>query len=130
LPAVLTTATPKSKKKRHSARVTPAPKGITYIKGILMLYKIDYRQEYLFHDVRKFRFDFAIPAQKIAIEYEGIFNNPDQLTSGKSGHLTLGGYIKDLDKYNLATCLGWRILRYSANNYKSFFTDLEALKII
>ena len=54
----------------------------------------------------------------VAIEYEGIF-------SEKSGHTTLSGYKKDVEKYNLATKLGWKILRYTADNYFDFENDLK-----
>lgn len=78
--------------------------------------------ELKFSPVRKWRFDWAIPELKIAIEYEGIF-------SPKSGHTTLGGYMKNLEKYNAATVLGWRILRYSGNknSYCTLLNDLNAI---
>jgi very-short-patch-repair endonuclease len=96
-----------------------------YIKAILWMFKRDgmipgYVEELQFHDVRKFRFDWAIPSMKIAIEYEGIF-------SKKSGHTTVGGYTKDCDKYNLATLEGWKVLRYTAKNYKQISNDLKYL---
>ncbi|PHQ27863.1 hypothetical protein [Leeuwenhoekiella nanhaiensis] len=80
----------------------------------------DYLRELQFSDDRKFRFDWAIPALKIAIEYEGIF-------SEKSGHTTISGYTKDCIKYNLATLEGWKVLRYTAKNYEMLGTDLKIL---
>ena len=53
----------------------------------------------------------------IAIEYEGIY-------SKKSRHTTQEGYNRDTQKYNLATTNGWRVLRYTADNYKNLETDL------
>lgn len=77
-------------------------------------------KEYQFHPTRKWRFDFALINIKVAIEYEGIFR-------GKSGHTTHGGFIKDTQKYNAAATMGWRVLRYTANNYKEVHSDLKQL---
>ena len=96
-----------------------------YIKAVLWSMKrdgsiTDYVSEHQFHDVRNFRFDWAIPSLMIAIEYEGIF-------SKKSGHTTVTGYTKDCVKYNLATVNGWKVLRYTAKNYKQIGHDLKNL---
>lgn len=80
----------------------------------------DYIEELQFHDVRKFRFDWALPDLKIAIEYEGVF-------SKKSRHTTVSGYTNDCEKYNLAQILGWKVLRYTAKNYKNLEKDLKNL---
>tara|TARA_R110002012_G_scaffold190633_1_gene358215 strand:- start:22279 stop:22692 length:414 start_codon:yes stop_codon:yes gene_type:complete len=79
-----------------------------------------YVQELEFSNTRQFRFDWAIPDLKIAIEYEGIF-------SEKSGHTTVTGYTKDCIKYNLAAIEGWKVLRYTAKNYEMLGTDLKLL---
>ena len=84
-------------------------------------------EELKFDSVRKFKFDFAIviPQEdkqpiEIGIEYEGLM-------SEKSGHTTVAGYTSNCEKYNLATCLGWRMLRYTALNYKELENDLRKL---
>lgn len=93
------------------------------IEFILKHLKIDYEKEFRFSKKRKFRFDFAVPKFKIAIEYEG-------LASAKSRHTTISGYSKDCEKYNLATMEGWRILRYTALNDGDCLRDLiHILKI-
>jgi len=56
---------------------------------------------------RKFRFDCANPTLKIAIEIEGGIWLP------KGGHNTGISMEKDMEKYNLATVEGWKVLRYS-----------------
>lgn len=81
---------------------------------------LKFTSEFEFSPDRKFRFDWALPDLMIAIEYEGIF-------SEKSGHTTLTGYTKDVIKYNLATKKGWRVLRYTADNYLDFEKDLEEI---
>lgn len=80
----------------------------------------DYVTEHQFHHERKFRFDWAIVDRMIAIEYEGVM-------SKKSRHTTIKGYSTDIEKYNLALTNGWRVLRYTANNYKNLEKDLRKL---
>lgn len=63
-------------------------------------------REYRFHPTRKFRFDYAIPSKKIAIEQEGGAWTNGRHTRGK-------GYTSDMEKYNLATSMGWRVLRFT-----------------
>lgn len=77
-------------------------------------------EEIEFHPDRKFRFDWALPSLMIAIEYEGLF-------SKKSGHTTVDGYTKDCEKYNLAQINGWKVLRYTAINYKNLERDLNLI---
>jgi hypothetical protein len=74
--------------------------------------------EYAFAPKRKFRADWALPEHKILIEYEGIM-------SAKSRHSSVMGYSKDCQKYNLAAILGYRVLRYTAINYKDVKKDVE-----
>ena len=60
--------------------------------------------EYAFHPKRKWRFDFAWPDDRVALEVEGGI-----WTGG--GHTRGSGYLKDLDKYNSAAVAGWRVLK-------------------
>lgn len=62
---------------------------------------------------RKFRFDCANPTQKIAIEIEGGI-----WLGSKGGHTNGIGYDRNMEKYNLATIEGWRILRYSPDTLR------------
>lgn len=77
-------------------------------------------KEHRFHPERKWRFDFAVPDHKIGIEYEGI-------NSEKSRHTTLTGYTGDAEKYNAAQALGWRVLRFTAKNYKKVISELRKM---
>ena len=77
-----------------------------------------YVKELKFDEVRRFRFDWAIPELKLAIEYEG-------LNSEKSRHTTKKGYTGDCQKYNLAVINGWKVLRYTAMNYSDFAQDIK-----
>jgi len=92
-----------------------------HIASVLEGSGLKYVTELVFDSERKFRFDWAIEELNVAIEYEGIF-------SEKSGHTTLTGYSKDVVKYNLATKLGWKVLRYTANNYLDIESDLNGIK--
>jgi very-short-patch-repair endonuclease len=65
---------------------------------------VDCVKEYRFHPERKWRFDYAIPQYKIAIEVEG-----GVWTGGR--HTSPKGFMGDMEKYNTATAMGWRVLR-------------------
>lgn len=67
--------------------------------------RIELVAEYKFHPTRKWRFDFANVSEKIAIEIEGGIYSQGRHTRGS-------GFRNDTIKYNQATILGWRVLRY------------------
>lgn len=60
--------------------------------------------EFKFCEARKWRFDFAWPYHKVALEVEGGI-----WTGGR--HIRGSGFVKDMEKYNTAATLGWRVLR-------------------
>lgn len=68
---------------------------------------IPLESEYGFHLTRKWRFDFAIPDIKLAIEVDGF-----------GRHTSMKGFCADLVKMNNAVKLGWSILRYPASLVK------------
>lgn len=70
--------------------------------------------EHTFHPKRKWRFDFAWPQFLVAVEIEGLNWKP----GGKSRHTTPAGYRADLEKYNAACVLGWRVLRFEQGAVK------------
>lgn len=61
-------------------------------------------KEYKFHPTRRWRFDYAIPEHKIALEVEG-----GVWTGGR--HTSPKGFLGDIEKYNTATLMGWRVFR-------------------
>jgi very-short-patch-repair endonuclease len=71
----------------------------------LKAHKIAYEREYRFHPERRWRFDFAIPEHKVAIEVEG-----GAFVNGR--HTRGAAFVKDCDKYNAAMLLGWRVFRF------------------
>jgi hypothetical protein len=60
--------------------------------------------EFRFHPVRRWRFDYAWPAHKLALEVEG-----GVWTGGR--HTRGAGFVKDMEKYNEAAAAGWRLIR-------------------
>jgi len=65
----------------------------------------DFVREYRFHPTRKWRFDFASPLLKVAVEIEG-----------RGRHQSIAGFRADCEKYNTATSMGWRVYRFPATD--------------
>lgn len=76
--------------------------------------------EYRFHPERKWRFDFAYPQRKIAIECEGAVWTRGRHTRGS-------GFIADCHKYNSAALLGWIVLRYPRCMIREAISDIQVL---
>ncbi len=68
-------------------------------------------KEYRFCE-RRWRFDFAWPDRKLAVEVEG-----GVWTSGR--HVRGKGYLGDMTKYNRASALGWTMLRFTPDQVRS-----------
>jgi len=62
--------------------------------------------EYRFHPERMWRFDFAWPKYKLALEVDGGVFLP-----GAGRHNSGAGFSGDCEKLNSAAVIGWRILR-------------------
>jgi very-short-patch-repair endonuclease len=77
-------------------------------------------KEYRFHPVRKWRFDYAIPEHLVALEVEGGVWIGGRHTSPK-------GFLGDMEKYNTATTMGWKVLRTTPDDLCTNKT-LEMLK--
>lgn len=77
--------------------------------------------EYFFHPTRIWRFDWCIPALKIAIEYNGIMGE-------KSRHITIDGYSGDMNKINAAQALGWTVLQFTPLNYTTLIDQLNTIE--
>lgn len=61
-------------------------------------------REYRFDPVRRWRFDFAWPDVRVALEVEGGVYSHGRHTRGS-------GFTRDVEKYNMAVMLGWAVLR-------------------
>ena len=66
---------------------------------------------------RRFRFDYAFMEYRIAVEVEGGVWIQGRHTRGI-------GFIKDMEKYNLATAEGWKILRFTPQQLRKEETYL------
>ena len=74
--------------------------------------------EFRFHPKRQWRFDLAFVEMRLAVEIEGgVFARKGAKkceTCGeipKGRHATATGMMGDIEKYNAATSLGWRLIR-------------------
>jgi hypothetical protein len=74
---------------------------------------VELATEFVFHPDRKWRFDFAFPPFRVAVEIDGrARGNPD--AAGR--HQTVDGVRRDLEKHRAAVLRGWRVLRYPATD--------------
>ena len=71
-----------------------------------------YVREHRFHETRKWRLDFAWPAQRLAVEVEG-----GVWIGGRHNRGT--GFMADCEKYNELACLGWRLVRVTPGHFKT-----------
>lgn len=69
----------------------------------------DFVREHQFHPTRKWRFDFASPALKLAIEIQG----------NGGGHQRVASQRKDCEKNNHALALGWRTMTFLASDART-----------
>ncbi len=84
---------------------------------------VDVVREFIFHPTRRWRFDYAIPALKIAIEIDGgVWIN--------GRHNRASGYLKDLEKFNAAASLGWVVLKFTpSEQYKRGTFELIGITV-
>lgn len=76
-----------------------------------------FERELVFARPRRWRFDFAWPEYLVAVEIEGLVIIHGQLGQGR--HHTVSGFKGDMDKYNAAAELGWRLLRFDQGRVKN-----------
>lgn len=80
-----------------------------------------FEREYRFCN-RRWRFDFAWPDFMVAVEVEG------GLYGGR--HTRPEGFEADVEKYNEATRLGWRVYRVTPRMVKSGTAGKLVLKVL
>lgn len=79
--------------------------------------------EHRFYDGRRWRFDYAWPEHRIALEVEG-----GVWTGGR--HTRGAGFLADMEKYNMAAVTGWAVLRTTPDKLETLSTiDLIAAAI-
>ena len=76
-----------------------------HLVDLLLSNGYEVKPEFMFHDTRRWRIDLAITyPTKIAIEFEG--------GAGMGRHTRVGGFVKDMDKYNEVAKHGFYLLRF------------------
>ena len=102
----------KGKKRRVVKGQRVQSEGEVTLARDLRALKINFEQEYKFHPERNWRADFLITGTKILIEVEGGIWSGGRHTRGK-------GFIADMEKYNAAAILGFKVLRFDTQQVKS-----------
>ncbi len=74
--------------------------------------------EHRFAPPRRWRFDYAWPEQKVAVEIDG-----GAFVQGR--HTRGAGFVKDMEKSNAAVLAGWRVLRYTPQQLNVALGDLQ-----
>lgn len=77
------------------------------------------KPQHRFDDSRRWRFDFAWPSAKLAVEVNG-----GEWNQGR--HNRAGGMRGDYEKLNAATIQGWRVLQFTGSQV----TDGSAVQVI
>ncbi|PJG67809.1 PDDEXK family nuclease [Acinetobacter seifertii] len=102
----------KGKKRRSIKGKRVQSEGEITLARHLKALKIAFEQEYKFHAERNWRADFLITATNILIEVEGGIWSNGRHTRGK-------GYLGDMEKYNAAAVMGFKVLRFDTQQVKS-----------
>lgn len=99
----LTNRTKKRARTAKTKKITP-PATDVFTQICAKEMGVECVKEYRFYKSRQWRFDYAMPLYKIALEVEG-----GVWTQGR--HVRPVGFLGDMNKYNTATLLGWRVFR-------------------
>lgn len=89
---------------------------------------ISFIRELCFAPPRKWRFDFAFPEYRIAVEIEGGtdgFRNAEGAWVRAGRHQSRAGIANDMEKYNTAARLGWLVFRYPRARVRDGTASLE-----
>jgi len=90
------------------------------VEAILIANGIRHEREFRFHPTRRWRADFRVGTD-ILLEVEGGLYHP------QSGHRSVSGILRDIEKYNEMTALRYRLLRISEKDLKGKNRWLELL---
>lgn len=61
---------------------------------------------------RKWQIDWAFVPELLAVEVEGGY-------AAGGRHTSVSGFLKDMEKYNVLACLGWRLIRVTPRDVRS-----------
>ncbi|AZF88244.1 very-short-patch-repair endonuclease [Meiothermus phage MMP17] len=91
-----------------------ASKGEETLAAHIRLYGLpEPERQFKFHSERRWRFDFAWPGHRLAVEVDGV------LWGHQGGHQRPDDYADDCEKLNEAVLLGWRVLRFTPAQVRS-----------
>lgn len=110
-------------KRRRNALKTPKSAKDVFTFLLHQRLGVECVREYRFHPTRQWRFDYAIPDLRIAIEIDGgIWIN--------GRHNRASGYLGDMEKFNAAATLGWVVLKFTPKEqYTAKALDLITLTV-
>ena len=111
----------KSNRKSRGAKIESVGESELVIQ--LKALKIEFEREFKFHAKRKWRADFHITGKKLLVEVEGGIWSGGRHTRGK-------GYLGDMEKYNAATVMGYRLIRFSTEQVKSGLAIQQIEKMV
>lgn len=99
------------------------------LAGTLALMGLEPEREYRFHPTRRWRFDFAFPDVRLAVELNGsIFNAENGADAGR--HSRGVGQMNDYEKGNAAAEIGWTVLWYGPPHVRSGEAALQIERIV
>ena len=114
---------PKGSTKAPRGRTARSDKPKGHIQLLSYLPKLPWVLEHRFHPTRRWRFDASLPALRVSVEVEGGL-----WIQGR--HNRASGYIADLEKYNAAVLLGYRVLRYTPQQIKAGLAYQDILTLL
>src|SRR4051812_33587333 len=112
----------KNQKAKQAQRVLTVPKTHADREGhFLRLWRMlapdkpEPVRQHMFCSTRKWRFDFAWIELKVAVEFDGGIYQ-----ANATGHRSISGIVNSMEKQNMAQVMGWKVLRFHANElYKT-----------
>ena len=110
--------------RQNSSAREPSWSERAFAEQLYALHQEGWQMEYQFAPDRKWRFDFAWPREKLAVEINGLLNN------GRGSHQRPAGVQSDYEKFNRAVIEGWVVLLGTSRMVKSgdlLDTVLQAL---
>lgn len=105
---------------------------VEILQELSFKYNINLKTEYYFDRAgkyiegasdRDYRLDYAFPALKIGIEMDGGLSNPE------SGHRSISGIMRDMEKTNRASMNKWYYFRFSYFHTERYFKAIIEAKI-
>ena len=60
---------------------------------------------------RRWAVDWAFIPERLAVEVEGGY-------AAAGRHTSVAGFLKDMEKYNVLACLGWRLIRVTPRDVR------------